>query len=245
MWLGQGSPNGVNRVPPRDPRLPPPVPAPRNWMVWQSNEFRYPTPSQDEHYCLVALMVRDGDPSSDIYYDRIAKKAVQDALADISKPIFAQRNYFEAARKRISGSRITHLGYFNVSGSSRPEGSSLILRQPEKAELVALQDMLGPRGRSIRDVTADARVGLFNSDPSREDHEPDQDKKLQKLPMTLGIQNLGPGCVRRIYLGFELPHTETKSTTAAFILAEQVTSDGKLVGGVAVVALSGEVTSSE
>jgi hypothetical protein len=220
-------------------------PTSRGWAIWKSESFTYPTPPQDEHYCLVAVMIRDGDSSSDDYCDRVTGRAVSRALADISKPIIAQRNYFEAARKRISGSRITHVSYFNVSGSSRAEGSSLALRQPDHGELVALQDMLGQRGRSIRDMTAEARVGLFDSDPSREDHDPDQDKKLQKLPLTLRIQNLEPGCVRRIYLGFELPHIETKSTTAAFVLAEQVTSDGKLVGGVAVVALNEEATSLE
>ncbi|KAL5603693.1 hypothetical protein FOVSG1_006443 [Fusarium oxysporum f. sp. vasinfectum] len=228
----------------------------RGWAIWKSESFTYSTPPQGEHYCLVAVMFRyitnpEGREVGERnkYFDPGEPgrpgAAVPGAHAEINDPIIAQRNYFEAARKRISGSRITHVSHFNVSGSSRAEGSSLTLRQPDHGELVALQDMLGRRGRSIRDMTAEARAGVFDSDPSREDHDPDQDKKLQKLPLTLRIQNLEPGCVRRIYLGLELPHAETKSTTAAFVLTEQVTSDGKLVGGVAVVALNGDATSLE
>ncbi|KAH0537519.1 hypothetical protein FGG08_005694 [Glutinoglossum americanum] len=109
------------------------------------------------------------------------------------------------------------------------------------AELDAVNDTISPSARAIRGVTGESRAGLFESGLGPDN--PVKEDELEELSRKMPIEGLEPGCARNVYLGIWLPDTgkETEEISAAFMLAEQVTGEGNVVGGVAVVAVSSDL----
>jgi len=153
----------------------------------------------------------------------------------------AQRNYIESLPFRSPGSGITNFVKFDISGSTNPRGSSLVIRAPRnEAEVEGLRALMGPRRSEIINVTARARVGLFSSDPTKEGQQHAHEDELRSLPLEMSIEDLESGCTRTLYLGLEVPQSLPEQTSTVYTLIEQYDGDGKLLGGIAVVAFGPE-----
>lgn len=203
-----------------------------HYNVAKGETFQFPT---GPHFCLIAILLETGIDNKYLKPDGTKKDG--DLPVMIPDPKVAQHNLDIAVQRRFPGSSITHYTHINVYGSSDVSSTSLVFRQASRSELGAIRDLLGPRAERVRDVTERTRVAFLDSEPS--DQNPVEDDKLGSLPRRIQVEKLEEDCTRMVYLGIQLPEeAEKEETDAAFLVVEQAGEDGKMVGAVAVVALS-------
>ncbi|EWY79908.1 hypothetical protein FOYG_16973 [Fusarium oxysporum NRRL 32931] len=229
---------------PSDPTLDPPpaqtqpnIPA-QGWALFIGGQYLIPLDvSPGNHPCLVCV-IDDGSAESDYYLDDKRKPKV-DKLVNLNDRVIAQHNV-QIAAFATSGSGINRIGYFSIYGHPERTPCSLILRTPDGDELPAIRELLGSsvNVRAVCDVTAETRVGLFESEPGYE--APVGENELHELPIRVPVEGLEPYCERKLYLGIKLPNSGGKSggVSVAFTLMEQVTERGELLGGILIIALS-------
>ena len=228
------SPDGTNAIRPRPLK---PGDSPLNFHLFNGGQHQFSTTG---HFCLVCVLQQDGNANANKYVD--ANGNAIPALLWTSR-IHSSHSTTSTSlfRQTFPAAGVTNFASVDLHGLADRSASSLALRAPDRFELAAIHESLGPNAKAIRDVTGESRVGFFESEPSHDN--PVNDDEFGRLPREWAIEGLEPGCVRKVYLGVKLPDNseETEEISATFMLAEQITGNGEVLGGVAVVAVSREL----